>query len=829
MRFTSKVSVLRAATLIASAGAAIVAGVQGCSAPSGGSGPSPTATAPLGGVTSTGPAVGATTGTVGMMLTLPGGETLNTVSWTVTGPNGASTVVQTGSVNVQSSLSVSFDIANLPAGTGYTIALSGTSVDGSVTCSGSVSFSVAARMTTAVTDLLQCNPTASEAGMLAVTATPYDCAIWSGISALPSETTVGHSVAVSATATGADPSALTYAWSAPTGFFDSPSSASANFTCTAVGAATLTVVIGDGPVPDGGACNSSLDTTTVQVTCDPAPTTQALVTTVGAGVFPIEVTMNQGTGIGAGAGSTPFTLTNLAADPNNTQTIASNDGGAPFLATGNVPDTAAGFCNYPTDGGAPSRISHPTTSPFVKSNTDPRQPMAPFYFPLVYASKNTTSDNAVTPANKAPIIGLFDWRPKDIDESVVAAESDDNGLTWWFMQSVLELNPDYTNTATSGFLDASTSTGCPTTVTGTNGNFTGVTGSQADDGWGHATVIQLPGLPASTGQFLYLLDRNTNDIPGQSLSIVDNAPLHVINLAGASNKFPIWNTNNTNAGANDIRAISSALQNSPGAGDAGNSIVVQSTVGLLNPDGIMAVFPPETTADAGVGSAITVLYVQKILNGDDTGSTALPAAERCNNAPFSGKNNDDISNVRLATTTDGVNFTDLGIVSGLNDTTTVDYTKTRWISPRGTLLDINGNGSLWGLYFSGGNCLDGDSDAFHYIGYAESADKVHWTVYNGINNPIASINPITVANQAGGAMVTVPAVAPLVPTQSWFAERLYAPTAVQIDSTHLSLTFAGYGVQTPSNDFLDYRAIGNVVLTVSQPLPANVPNNINAH
>ena len=64
-------------------------------------------------------------------------------------------------------------------------------------------------------------------------------------------------------------------------------------------------------------------------------------------------------------------------------------------------------------------------------------------------------------------------------------------------------------------------------------------------------------------------------------------------------------------------------------------------------------------------------------------------------------------------------------------------------------------------------------------------------------NPIASINTITTANQAGGAAVTVPATAPLVPTQPWFAQRLYAPTATQIDPTHLSMTFAGYGVQTP--------------------------------
>ena len=134
----------------------------------------------------------------------------------------------------------------------------------------------------------------------------------------------------------------------------------------------------------------------------------------------------------------------------------------------------------------------------------------------------------------------------------------------------------------------------------------------------------------------------------------------------------------------------------------------------------MAVFPTAPTAAAG--SPVTVLYVQKILNGDDTGATTLPAAQQCTKAPFSGKTNHDISNVRLATTTDGINFTDLGVVSGLNDPTTVDYNGTRWISPRGTLIDIRGDGSVWGLYFSGGNCLDGDSDAFHYIGYAESTD-----------------------------------------------------------------------------------------------------------
>ncbi len=447
-----------------------------------------------------------------------------------------------------------------------------------------------------------------------------------------------------------------------------------------------------------------------------------------------------------------------------------------------------------------------TGAKFETTMTDPMVPMAPFYFPLVYNSAVTTTGNAF--GGQPPILGLFDWRPKDIDEAVVVAESDDNGLTWYFMQTVLELNPDYTNPISGGYSATSTNTGCPATVTGTNASYASVNGTTADDGWGHAAIIQLPGAgnAKTGGQFLYLLDRNTANLQGTTTPVVDNAPLQVIQLLNASPKFPIANTNNTNPGANDIKSISTALVGSADAGT--NAVTVQTSAGLLNPDGIMAVFPTAPTAAAG--SPVTVLYVQKIVDGDDTGPTALPVDEQCKKAPFSGKVNHDISNVRLATTTDGVSFTDLGIVAGLNDPTTVDYNGTRWVSPRGTLIDIHGDGSVWGLYFAGGNCLDGDSDAFHFIGYAESTDKVHWAVYNDINHPIASINTITTANQAGGAMVTVPANPPVFPTEPWFAERLYAPTATQIDSTHLSLTFAGYGVQTPGNDLLDYRQIGNV-------------------
>ncbi|HTR52498.1 MAG TPA: hypothetical protein VMJ10_17410 [Kofleriaceae bacterium] len=523
---------------------------------------------------------------------------------------------------------------------------------------------------------------------------------------------------------------------------------------------------------------------------------QQLVTTVDPGVMPSAVTIAQGTAIGQGSGNgaTPALLANVAADPMNTQTVISASD--PFDARGNVPDTAAGFCDY--SAAPPKRVSYVTGAKFeTAAGTDPMQPMAPFYFPLVYQTPNTPTGNAF--GGQPPMIGLFDYRPKDIDEALVAAESDDLGKTWYFMQMVFELFPG--------------DTGCPSAITGTNSHATAANDSTADDGWGHAAIVQLPGAGnIKTGQFLYLLDRKP--------SAVDSSPLWVLNLTGSTNKFPVWNTNSSDVGANDIKTIATALENTAGTTAP---IAMQQTSGLLNPDGIMAVFPSPATAAAG--DPVTVLYVQKILDGD----TSFPAAQQCKPAPFSGKTNHDISNVRLAQTTDGIHFTDLGIVTGLNDPTTVDYHGTRWVAPRATLVDIHGDGSVWGMYFSAGNCLDGDSDAFHYIGYAESTDKMHWTVYNDIDHPIASINTITTTNQSDGTMVTIPGTAPVFPTQPWFAERLYAPTAVQIDATHLSLTFAGYGVQTPGDDLLEYRQIGNIFVTVSQSLPAGTPNNINAH
>ncbi len=177
--------------------------------------------------------------------------------------------------------------------------------------------------------------------------------------------------------------------------------------------------------------------------------------------------------------------------------------------------------------------------------TDPMVPMAPFYFPLVYNTANTTTGNAF--GGKPPIIGLFDWRPKDIDEAVVVAESDDNGKTWYFMQTVLELNPDYTNPISGGYSATSTQHRLPghdhrhqrqlrlgqrrhrRRRLGPRGHHPAAGRGQREDG----------------GQFLYMLDRNTANMPGDDDARRRQRAAARHPAYGVADKFPIWNTNNT--------------------------------------------------------------------------------------------------------------------------------------------------------------------------------------------------------------------------------------------------------------------------------------------
>jgi hypothetical protein len=135
----------------------------------------------------------------------------------------------------------------------------------------------------------------------------------------------------------------------------------------------------------------------------------------------------------------------------------------------------------------------------------------------------------------------------------------------------------------------------------------------------------------------------------------------------------------------------------------------------------------------------------------------------------------------------------------------------------------------YGLFFSGGNCIDGDSDSFHYIGYAESADLIHWTVVNGLNNPIAStfpapmaVDPIAGTPLTGGTLVTIPSQTPLVGnTLGFFAGRVYAPGAPLAGERDVNVFFAVYHTQRPKNGLGDYRTIDRVSLHSSEDILAS--------
>jgi hypothetical protein len=166
-----------------------------------------------------------------------------------------------------------------------------------------------------------------------------------------------------------------------------------------------------------------------------------------------------------------------------------------------------------------------------------------------------------------------------------------------------------------------------------------------------------------------------------------------------------------------------------------------------------------------------------------------------------------------------------GIRQDLNNPTDVSGTGTRWLATAGTILKLE-NGKF-GLLFSGGGCINGDSDAFQYIGYAESSDLLHWTVVNGLNNAVVSTAPFTIAVDpngipaAGGAPVKFPANTPVVgDAMGWFAGRVYAPSATLFDANDIAVVFAGYHTPKPKNGLGDYRTIGRVSLHTDQTIVA---------
>jgi hypothetical protein len=199
-------------------------------------------------------------GKLSLALRLASGATIDSASYTITGPGG---FTKAGTIDLTSATKLTATIGGLPAGSGYTVTLSATTTNGATTCGGSGTFSVVARKTASVTVPMTCRE-AARTGSVLVKGELNLCPTIDGISTNPSEVQVGSSLTVSADAhdTDAAPSALTYAWTTSSGTLSSATARDPSFTCTAVGPATLTL-----SVSDGDPAATCADTLTAVVNC----------------------------------------------------------------------------------------------------------------------------------------------------------------------------------------------------------------------------------------------------------------------------------------------------------------------------------------------------------------------------------------------------------------------------------------------------------------------------------------------------------------------------------------------------------------------------------
>jgi hypothetical protein len=194
-------------------------------------------------------------------------------------------------------------------------------------------------------------------------------------------------------------------------------------------------------------------------------------------------------------------------------------------------------------------------------------------------------------------------------------------------------------------------------------------------------------------------------------------------------------------------------------------------------------------------------------------------------------NNEDYSVLRAAYTINGVNFTDLGPISGTasetgkesggyndlsnpfqqespestaNPTTATtnptsptnltpgssDEIELRYIGSRGTII-TNPNGS-YGMFLSGSWASDGDSDAFNQIFYTESANGKEWSVPKVVLSTDYTFSASAKQDEELAKGVDAP-----LGVSAYYSGRAYGPAVVQNPGGSLTMVFSGYRLPKP--------------------------------
>jgi hypothetical protein len=187
-------------------------------------------------------------GEIGLHLQI-GAFQVNQVTYTL--KNG--TFSRTATVDVADAATLSFVIADVPAGDGYQLTLSAISTDGA-SCSGNAGpFQVVARQTAVVGVELAC-VAARDAGAVLVSGTTNACPT---ISAVFSDPPNGSTIQLHGNASDSDnrPQPLTLFWTTSSGALSDPTSANPTLSCTTTGLVTLTFSASDGD-PSAGCADS---------------------------------------------------------------------------------------------------------------------------------------------------------------------------------------------------------------------------------------------------------------------------------------------------------------------------------------------------------------------------------------------------------------------------------------------------------------------------------------------------------------------------------------------------------------------------------------------
>jgi hypothetical protein len=193
-------------------------------------------------------------GQVILALTIPGGATISSVSWTV--KSSSNQLLASGTTNTSRSGATASFAVGLAAGTGEVVTMTATTSTGD-TCSGSSApFNVVANQTSPVSVNLNCGAVATDGGLGSVVVTgtvvPGDsCPALASWTISPETAAAnGGQVDINATATDADSGdSLVYLWSAAAGSFANATATTTTYTCGAAGSQVLHLVVSDNHTP----------------------------------------------------------------------------------------------------------------------------------------------------------------------------------------------------------------------------------------------------------------------------------------------------------------------------------------------------------------------------------------------------------------------------------------------------------------------------------------------------------------------------------------------------------------------------------------------------